>query len=822
MAIRSIVIPVTGKMGYVDAYYPNTVLPVTADGVYSVTPYGWNYDLNGSHYEAKYNRYFYFELGDVPDSLKYNRIYDCQVTFAYYRHNRTGYSPSQGAVGYLISSGAEDFDPRTLTYNTRPAGAGSGVIWYPNTGQSSEHPDDVWANGISGLNGQPSTSSPASSRLAVAALKRKIMYLHDNGAKSFDAASRDNRGSADCWIDIKPRLMNGNMPYVTVTYDDAAVVTGEIVLVDKLEGEIDHGIENTITWEVGKDTTADWACMAESWEQTSAAIYWREQGASAWNVITIPGNTKEYTFPARTFSSNKTYEYYAAAEDVSGGTSETALFTFTTPGSQVTPQNSPTAGYANPRNPITFSWAYSTGAGTVEGGATTLHWRESGTQAWNDVAAAAGVYSVTLPANTLSTLKEYEWYLSGEDTYGYASNTEVYTFTTEAAQITAKPISPINSIEDKNEIIRFTWELISNDGAPSSRCVLQYKLSTDTIWTDLADLGENVTTYEAPANTFNAGAIEWQAIPYNIDGVLGTGETGTFISYGAPAKPTVTTDGAPFLTITWQSEEQESYQITVDEESYGPYFGTDKQFTLPDSLEDGEHTVKVRTMGVYGLWSKWGETSVTILNEPGEDVTLAAVSGLDISLSWETSEETEDFLIYRDGTLIGRTDAKEFTDRMVLGTHSYTVINRLSDGNYSASNTAAAAAISDKPRIALLSGGNWITIEYSKKGQKDPEYDDSTETVYNHLAGNRFPSVFLSGFQDSTMSFSALFLEKQEEDRKAFVAMLGQPVILKMRDGTVFIGVLAGWKKSHGKNHWTQYEFTIRRIEWEEYRDDTQ
>lgn len=818
MAIRSIVIPVTGKMGYVDGYYPNTVFPVTADGIYSVTPYGWNYDYAGTHREAKYERFLYFEFDDFPDTLKYNRIYDYQVTLAYFRHNRAGYSPSHSEVGYPTSFGCADFDPRTLTFNTKPASQGAGVYWYPSTA----HPDDVWADGISGINGEPHTDSPASSRLAVAALKRKTIYVKDSGAKSFDAASRDNRTDADCWIDVKPRLMNGNLPYVTITYDDAEIIPGEIVFVDKLEGEIDQGVAHTITWEVGKDTTVDWSCMAETWEQTSAAIYWREQGTSTWNEIKIAGNTKEYTFPARTFASDKTYEYYAMANDVSGGSSETAVFTFTTPGSQVTPQNSPTDGYANPRNPISFGWAYSTDGGTVAGGATTLHWRESGTQTWNDVAAAAGVYSVTIPANTFSPLKEYEWYLSGEDTYGYASSTEIYTFTTSAAQITSIPTEPVNSIEDKNETIHFAWTFVSDDGAPSSRSVLQYKRSSDATWTTLADLGAEVASYDAPAATFDAGAMEWRAVPYNIDGVEGTGASASFISYGAPVRPTVFTDGVPFLTVMWQAEEQESYQIMVDDESYGPYFGSDKRFTLPSYLEDGEHTVKVRTMGVYGLWSKWGETSVTILNEPGESLTLAAESGLDISLSWETEEVTTDFLIYRDGALIGRTNATAFRDRMVLGTYSYAVINRLPSGNYSISNSAAATAMSDRPNIALLSGGNWVTIEYSKKGQKEPEYDDSTETVYNHMAGNRFPSVFMSGFADSSMSFSALFLASQEEARKAFENMFGQPVILKLRDGTVFTGVLAGWKKSHGKNHWTLYEFTIRRIEWEDYRDDTQ
>ena len=379
--------------------------------------------------------------------------------------------------------------------------------------------------------------------------------------------------------------------------------------------------------------------------------------------------------------------------------------------------------------------------------------------------------------------------------------------------MTATPVSPINTVESNNEEITLTWTYSSADGFAPSRFVLYWKLITDDSWTVLTDSATAATSYTAPANTFTAGEIQWYVLPYNIDGVVGTGTSASFIAYGAPARPTVFTDGVPFLTVMWQAEEQESFQIMVDGESYGPYFGTDKQFMLPSYLEDGEHTVKVRTMGVYGLWSKWGETSVTIQNEAGEDIALEAVSGLDISLSWETEEATSDFLIYRDGTLIGRTNAAEFADRAVLGTYSYTVINRLPDGNYSISNDAAATAMSDQPNIALLSGGSWVAIKYSKQGQKDPEYSDSAETIYNHLAGN---------IQESSMSFSALFLAQQEEERKAFTAMFGQPVILKMRDGTVFIGILDNWKKSHGKNHWTLYEFTIRRIEWEDYRDDTQ
>lgn len=822
MAIRSIVIPVTGKMGYVDGYYPNTVFPVDPNGIYSVTPYGWNYDSGGNHYEAKYERFLYFEFDDFPEALKYNRIYDYQVTFAYFRHNRTGYTPSRSEVGYLASFGSADFDPRTLTFNTKPANKGAGVYWYPNTGRATEHADDVWADGISGIYGEPSTTSPASSSLAVSALKRKTIYLKDSGAKSFDAVSRGNRTDAHCWIDVKPRLMNGNLPYVTITYDDEEVIPGEIVFVDKLEGEIDQGVAHTITWEVGKDTTVDWACMAESWEQTSATIYWREQGASTWNEIAIQGNTKQYTFPARTFGSNKTYEYYASANDISGGSSETATFTFTTPGSQLTPQSSPVSGYVNPREATSFGWSYATDSGSVADGSTVLHWREQGASSWTDVQAASGANSLTIAANTFSPLKVYEWYLSGEDTYGYASSTTVYSFSTSAAQITSNPISPINSIENKNEAITFEWDFASQDSAPASACTLQYKHTSDSSWTTIQSFNTGVKTYDVPASTFDAGAIEWRVIPYNIDGVEGTATVASFISYGAPVAPTVYTNGAPFLTINWQAEEQESYQIMVDDESFGPYFGTEKNFVLPDYLPDGSHTVKVRVMGVYGLWSNWGTTDVTIANQPGEEIILTQVGGVDCLLSWGTVETETDFRIYRDGKQIGKTDKNEFNDRLVLGEHTYKVIDRLDDGNYSVSDEVTVTMVVAETMIAALDGGEWLPITYSLKDSSDPQFQETVETVYSHFYGNVYPSAFISGYQESNMSFSAVFLYNQAEEEAKFLSLFGKPVILKFKSGAVFIGILDNWSRQARKEYWTGYTFTLRRVDWEDFVDDTQ
>lgn len=811
MARKTIQIPLEDYFGYVNQQYPNQVYSVSQDGEYVITPYR----ISEYSESTQKERLFYLKVGSFPNTLKYQRLYDFQYVMQMY------YSPPTDAdkqgVGCAIQS-VNEFDKRTLNYNTKPSttsGTAVASAYYKEI--TAAGGQNAWAD----VTGHPYDASGNYPKLASQNTQRALRLKY---FKMFSGGFECTGSNYSMHVAVKPRLHDGSMPYIIVTYDDTETVPGQVELIDKITGQIDQGIDHTITWNITekKYSDTDWFCFAQSWEQTSATIYWREQGAATWNEIQIAGDTKEYTFPARTFGSNKTYEYYASANDISGGSSETATFTFTTPRSQLTPQSSPVSGYVNPREATSFSWSYSTASGSVAAGSTVLHWREQGASSWTDVQAASGANSLTIAANTFSPLKVYEWYLSGEDTYGYASSTSVYSFSTSAAQITSNPIAPINSIENKNEAITFKWDFSSQDSAPASACTLQYKYISDSSWTTIQSFNTGVKTYDVPASTFDAGAIEWRVIPYNIDGVEGTAAVASFISYGAPVAPTVYTNGAPFLTINWQAEEQESYQIMVDDESFGPYFGTEKSFTLPDFLSDGSHSVKVRVMGVYGLWSKWGNTDITIENQPGSDVLLTYVSGIDCLLNWETVETENDFRIYRDEKQIGKTDKNEFNDSLVLGEHTYKVINRLDDGNYSESNEVTVTMVVAETMIASLNGGEWLPITYSLKDSSDPQFQETVETVYSHFYGNVYPSAFISGYRESNMSFSAVFFYNQAEEEAKFLSLLGQPVILKFKSGAVFIGVLDNWSRQARKEYWTGYTFTLRRVDWEDFVDDTQ
>lgn len=744
-------------------------------------------------------------FGDYPSGIRHKALKNVSLIL--------NANVNVGRIGTISAQVCDDFDPDTVTYLTKPNASqviwsGSVVYLYYSTRFGSY-------SIIGNVTAESSASAAgAKSMLAYFLLNKKSLRVYS--AKS---SYSDNTDS----VAAKTVLQDGtSAPYITIEYDDSVNIVSNVGFTTKLGNTINNGAEQTVAWNYTKTSGQDYYCADQTWNQQSAVFFWKEENEESWNQIPISGNTKNLTIPANTFPTGSTIQYYLRGTDEDGTTTQTDVFTATVPATQITPSGSPTSGYVNPRNERSFGWYYGSSAGTVASGNTTLHWRVSGESAWNDVAAAQGADSLTIPANTFPTASTIEWYLSGTDSTGYASQTSVYSFSTSAGLVTATPVSPISTVESNNEEITLAWTYTSADGFAPSRFILYWKLITDDSWTVLVDSATAATSYTAPAYTFTAGEVQWRVLPYNIDGVAGSGNSASFIAYGVPEAPVVSAEAVPFTKVSWQATGQEAYEVQVDEDTYGPYFGTEKQFVLPEKLEDGQHIIRVRIIGNYGLWSQYGTAIITVENQPGEEIALTGMAGTDATLSWTTEASEADFLIYRDDAQVGHTAQMAFMDRMAAGEHRYYVINRLQNGNYSKSNEITLDIVVTGTFIAALPDGEWLEIKYSKEDKRDPEYEVSADGSFYHLAGDEWPSGSLSGYKEKTVIFSALFLREQETERKQFESLLGKAVILKFRDGTVFPTVLDNWNKEIRKKHWTAYSFTLRRIEWEDYTDDTE
>lgn len=494
--------------------------------------------------------------------------------------------------------------------------------------------------------------------------------------------------------------------------------------------------------------------------------------------------------------------------------------------SKIEYRSGPQSGYYNPRNSATFSWAYVKANSALHAldevftqASATFYWKESTDSDYTSVEISGTTQNVTIAANTFPVASTIQWYVRGTDTDGTTTSTSVYSFSTAASTADAKALAPLNTVEDGAAPITFQWQIISADGQPASRTRVWWKLPTEDNqhWHVLVDVNEAITSFTAPGGTFPAGEIQWKVQAFNVDGTEGPWDANlpnpkTFICVSAPQPVSgLAATSVPFSNITWQSSEQQAFQISIDGKVVKKSFGADiYSFTLDDPLENGEHEITVIVQGVYGYWSQPSTVTITVQNIPDNTITLAGLFDVDALLQWDVGGT---MLVYRDGARIAKTNANTFTDRLTLGTHQYYVVERLDNGNYNRSNTVVGTLSVECGYIAPLSGGDWVKLEYSKLNPVQT-YTKNRTVSAKHYCGAKYPVVEMSNFYDHSGSYSVLFQDL--ETAESFIALLGDMVIIKSRNNKVIIGVFSQYDE-RVEDFYLDYNFIIQEADFEDY-----
>lgn len=474
----------------------------------------------------------------------------------------------------------------------------------------------------------------------------------------------------------------------------------------------------------------------------------------------------------------------------------------------------------NPHKALTFTWSYSVPADTAEPLAVTgetFFWKTSEESSYHSIAVSPGARQAVVPAETFPGASTIQYFVRVTCNSGVSADSDVMSTSTAAPAVGISLTAPDRTVEIYNEVIKFRWTVTGQSGYGFAKTELRYRRNGGE-WTSLAEVQAPATEYDAPANTFQAGSIEWSARAYNADDVASDWASMSFVAFGSPAAPAVSVDAVPFATISWQSTEQEAYQLELDGELLGTFFGYGRQYKLQTPLEDGSHVARVRVQNAYGLWSQYGEVSFSITNDPGGEIALDGTFAVDAALFWISADLTADFLIFRDGALIGHTAGDRFTDRFVLGAHSYYVINRLPSGNYSRSNTVKGKMCTRRPLIALLSGGEWLPLRYSERSMTQQSFTWQKTHSLRHIAGATFPVLEISPYEDLSGAYDAAFLCPQDAER--FYRLLGQVVVLKSKGGKVLIGAITSISEIVN-TFYQACQFTLEQIQWEDYVDDS-
>ena len=446
-----------------------------------------------------------------------------------------------------------------------------------------------------------------------------------------------------------------------------------------------------------------------------------------------------------------------------------------------------------------------------------FEWRVKNASTSNTISVSGATTACTVPANTFPS-GTLEWRVKVTANSGTTTTSAWQEITTTDVTPTAKTVSPSGIVIDATIVNRFSWQHIISTGTPQRKADLQWS-ADGTTWNTLATVtGEN-QYYDVPTNTFTSGTKYWRVRTYNTDGTPSEwSNKAEFIAINAPSAPSIVIQSTgPRPRITWQTSEQEAYQLTLSSGyASGTVYGTEKAWRSPVYLADGSYTVRVRVQNKYGMWSEWSVAALPISHTEGEAITLTATAGHEAALTWQTAGSYDFYLVERDGVAIARTVQKQYIDHTSIGSVTYRVRGCYADSdNYGVSNSDTVEILPETNMICDLGTGVWLEMRLSETQLRTNRTSFSAGVSTVHLAGLAYPVEERSEQRDRALSVACAWPHAQRAAALALEALVGRLVCLKDRYGNMVIGSLPSLE-SNCDEFMRRYSFTISHTNREE------
>lgn len=486
---------------------------------------------------------------------------------------------------------------------------------------------------------------------------------------------------------------------------------------------------------------------------------------------------------------------------------------------------SPSAGaFVNRAQKNTFTWDAEDDTdptqvcfAEVKQTSAVFEWRVKNASTSKTISVSGTTTACTVPANTFQS-GIIEWRVKVTANSGTTTTSAWQEITTTDVIPTAKPVSPSGIVIDATIVNRFSWQHIISTGTPQSKADLQWS-ADGTTWNTLATVtGEN-QYYDVPANTFTSGTKYWRVRTYNTDGTASAwSEKAEFIAINAPSAPSIVIQSTgPRPRITWQTSEQEAYQLTLSSGyASGTVYGTEKAWRSPVYLADGSYTVRVRVQNKYGMWSEWSAAALPVSHTEGEVITLSVDAAHEAALTWQTAGSYDFYLIERDGVAIGRTIQKQYVDHTSIGSVTYRVRGCYDESdNYGVSNSDTVEILPETNMICDLETGVWLEMRLSETQLRTNRTSFSAAVSTVHLAGLAYPIEERSEQRDRALSVACAWPHAQRAAALALEALVGRLVCLKDRYGNMVIGSLPSLE-SNCDEFMRRYSFTISHTNREE------
>ena len=425
------------------------------------------------------------------------------------------------------------------------------------------------------------------------------------------------------------------------------------------------------------------------------------------------------------------------------------------------------------------------------------------------------VPNVNVPAGTISG-ESIDWRVIAKTNANQTLTSNWMTLSVEDVPPTAWPISPENVVVDGSKDQVFIWGHASSTGTAQSKTELQ-KSADGSTWSALATVTGSARQWTCPAGTLTSSIKYWRVRTYNADGVAGDwSEAAQIVVIAAPSAPSIQIKSTgPRPSISWQTSEQEAYQVELDGAlSGGTHYGTEKNWTSPAYLADGSHTVRVRVQNQYGMWSDWGAAALPVTNTPGAAISLNVEASSIAELSWQTTGSYDFYLVYRDGKPIAKLEQTQYTDELSSGSVSYQVRGCYDDsGNYGLSQAVSVQVLADVHMVSSLDTGETLRLPYSDSQHRQTTRTLSRQVELLQLSGAYYPVAVEVDSGTDALSITAA-LTDNEQVRK-LMALVGKLVCAKTPQGDMVIGYITSLPKQHD-GFLNVFSFTVERIDYDD------
>lgn len=429
--------------------------------------------------------------------------------------------------------------------------------------------------------------------------------------------------------------------------------------------------------------------------------------------------------------------------------------------------------------------------GSCKQKSSTLHIKANGASNATEYTIDGAANSFIVPQDVLDA-GGFEWSVGVTNEFdAFSGYSDTATITTVDSIPSTVIVAPKNTYVNASEEAVFEWQHVISTGSPQNRYELQVLVGGE--WQTLEEQETALTSAVIPAEQLSSTITAWRVRTANNDGVYGEfSDPASVVLIVAPHVSGVAVTGNVLPVVSWQSDDQQGYEVMVDDTSSGVHYGTQKTYAWQDLLADGAHSVKVRVVNRFGLYSEWVSVTHTVVNaglETAPVLTAVAENGLDVELRW-TGAGYSAVRIYRDGALLDNLTgyATQYTDHTATGRHVYSV--RVSDasGNYADSAPAVADPRIRDAAIAVEGVWDWVRLVYAP-GADAPQRSVSLAPVYalNYYSGRAYPAVEMSAHRSATYSVSYALDDAGDAERLR--GMLGRVVVHKRR-GELLRGLL--------------------------------